>query len=245
MILYTKNLVKHFGEVKAVENVNLSLEEGVITSLVGPNGAGKTTLINIISGAIPPDNGKIFFIEKDITNLPPYKRAKMGIGRSFQIPALYNNLTVLDNIRIAIISYLGKANKFFYKIDKEVNEKTEEILKIFNFQEKKNLLAQDLSHGDRKLLDVAIAFSLNPKLVLLDEPTSGVSTSEKREIMNTIYNVIKERKVTALIVEHDMDVVFSYSDEIIVMHEGEIIAKGEPSKIKEDKNVEHILLGVE
>ncbi|MEM3130186.1 MAG: ABC transporter ATP-binding protein [Nitrososphaerota archaeon] len=245
MILYIKNLVKHFGEVKAVENVNLSLEEGVITSLVGPNGAGKTTLINIISGAILPDKGKIFFYEKDITNLPPYKRAKMGIGRSFQIPALYNNLTVLDNIRIAIISYLGKANKLFNKIDNEINEKTEEILKIFNFQEKKNLLAQDLSHGDRKLLDVAIAFSLNPKLVLLDEPTSGVSTSEKREIMNTIYNVIKEKRVTALIVEHDMNVVFSYSDEIIVMHEGKIIAKGEPSKIKEDKNVEHILLGVE
>ncbi|MEM2929075.1 MAG: ABC transporter ATP-binding protein, partial [Nitrososphaerota archaeon] len=235
----------HFGEVKAVENVNLSLEEGIITSLVGPNGAGKTTLINIISGAIPLDNGKIFFYEKDITNFPPYKRAKMGIGRSFQIPALYNNLTVLDNIRVAIISYLRKANKLFNKIDKEIDEKTEEILKIFNFQEKKNLLAQDLSHGDRKLLDVAIAFALDPKLVLLDEPTSGVSTSEKREIMNTIYNVIKEKKVTALIVEHDMDVVFSYSDEIIVMHEGKIIAEGEPAQIKGNKNVEHILLGVE
>jgi branched-chain amino acid transport system ATP-binding protein len=245
MILYTKNLVKHFGEVKAVENVNLSIEEGVITSLIGPNGAGKTTLINIISGAILPDNGKIFFYEKDITNFPPYKRARMGIGRSFQIPALYNNLTVLDNIRVPIISYLGKANKLFHKVDKEINERTEEILKIFNLQEKKNLLAQDLSHGDRKLLDVAIAFALDPKLVLLDEPTSGVSTSEKREIMNTIYNVIKGKKVTALIVEHDMDVVFSYSDEIIVMHEGEIIAKGEPSKIKGNKNVERILLGVE
>jgi branched-chain amino acid transport system ATP-binding protein len=245
MILYTKNLVKHFGEVKAVENVNLSIKEGIITSLVGPNGAGKTTLINIISGAILPDSGKIFFHEKDITNFPPYKRARMGIGRSFQIPALYNNLTVLDNIRVAIISYLGKANKLFHKVDKEINERTEEILKIFNLQEKKNLLAQDLSHGDRKLLDVAIAFALDPKLVLLDEPTSGVSTSEKREIINTIYNVIKGKKVTALIVEHDMDVVFSYSDEIIVMHEGEIIAKGEPSQIKGDKNVERILLGVE
>ena len=245
MILYTKNLVKHFGEVKALENVNLSLEKGTITSIVGPNGAGKTTLINVISGTIPPDKGKVFFMNKDITALLPYKIARMGIGRSFQIPAIYNGLTVLDNVRVAIISRLGKANKIFHKIDKEINEKANEILEIFGFLEKKNLLAQDLSHGDRKLLDVAIAFALDPKLVLLDEPTSGVSTSEKSIIMNTIHNVIKEKGVTALIVEHDMDIVFSYSNKIIVMHQGEIIAEGKPSQIKEDKNVERILLGVE
>ena len=242
----TKGLTKFFEDFKAVDNVNLTLYEGTITSLVGPNGAGKTTLLNMISGVIKPTKGKIYFMGKDITGLPPYKIVKMGIARGFQLPNVCNYLTTLDNVRIAILSHMGKVRNLFSSVDKdkEVYNKAVEILKIFGLYEKKDLLAQDLSHGDRKLLDVAMAFALEPKLILLDEPTSGVSTSEKRKIMSTIERVIRERGITALIVEHDMDIVFSYSDRIVVMHEGKIIADGKPSEIKSDKKVESILLGV-
>jgi len=246
-ILVTKGLTKFFGDFKAVDSVDLTLYEGTITSLVGPNGAGKTTLLNMISGVIKPTRGKIYFMNKDITGLPPYKIVKMGIARSFQLPCVCNDLTTLDNVRIAILSRMGKVRRLFSLVDKdkEVYERAIKILKTFGLYEKKDLLAQDLSHGDRKLLDVAMAFALEPKLILLDEPTSGVSTSEKSKIMRTIEKVIREIGITALIVEHDMDIVFSYSDRIIVMHEGKIIADGKPDEIKSNKRVESILLGVE
>ncbi len=246
-ILVTKGLTKFFGDFKAVDSVDLTLYEGTITSLVGPNGAGKTTLLNMISGVIKPTRGKIYFMNKDITGLPPYKIVKMGIARGFQLPCVCNDLTTLDNVRIAILSHMGKVRRLFSLVDKdkEVYERAIKILKTFGLYEKKDLLAQDLSHGDRKLLDVAMAFALEPKLILLDEPTSGVSTSEKSKIMRTIEKVIREIGITALIVEHDMDIVFSYSDRIIVMHEGKIIADGKPDEIKSNKRVESILLGVE
>jgi len=245
-ILTTENLTKFFGDFKAVDSVSFSLHEGTITSLIGPNGAGKTTLLNMLSGVIRPTHGKIYFMDKDITGLPPHKIVKMGVARGFQLLCVCNNLSTLDNVRIAVLSHMGRIRRVFSPIDRdrEAYQKALEILKTFGLDEKKDLLARDLPHGDKKLLDVAMAFALEPKLILLDEPTSGVSTSEKGKIMSTIEKVIRERGITALIVEHDMDVVFSYSDRILVMHEGKLIADGKPEEIKSDRRIESILLGV-
>ncbi len=245
-ILVARGLTKFFGDFKAVDNVNLTLYEGQIASLVGPNGAGKTTLVNLISGVLPPSSGRILFLGRDVTKLPSYKRVKMGITRSFQIPLVCNQLTVFDNVRLGVLSRMGRTRRMLKRVDaeKEASEKALEILRVFGLESKKDLLAQELAHGERKLLDVAMAFTLEPKLVLLDEPTSGVSTREKNQVMKVITNVIREKGITALIVEHDMDVVFSYSDRIIVMNEGRIIADGPPDEIKGNELVESVLLGV-
>jgi len=244
-ILVTRNLKKYFGEVHAVDGVNLSILEGEVAFIIGPNGAGKTTFLNLLCKWLEPDEGKIFFMGKDVTKMPPYKLTKMGIGRSFQLVNLYDTLTVFDNIRVAVISRLGRSGKIFSLVDrdKEVAKETEEILKTFGLSDKKDLLASELPHGDRKLLDVAIPFALKPKLLLLDEPTSGVSTEEKDPVMKTIVSAVKAAGTTALIIEHDMSIVFSYSDRVIAMHEGKILADGKPKEVQENKLVKTLIMG--
>ncbi len=245
-ILVAEKLTKFFGDFKAVDNVSLTLYEGQTASLVGPNGAGKTTLVNLISGAIPPSSGRVYFMGVDITKKSFHERARLGVARSFQIPLVCNELTVLDNVRLGVLSRMGRSRRMLRNVnsEKEASREAEEILRVFKLESKKNLLAKELAHGERKLLDVAMALTLKPKLVLLDEPTSGVSTREKNEVMKVIVDVLRKNGVTALIVEHDMDVVFSYSDRIIVMSEGRIIADGTPEEIKGNKVVESVLLGV-
>jgi len=246
-ILEVSGLKKYFGEVKAVDGVNFAIKKETITSIIGPNGAGKTTLLNLISGMLKPDAGKVVFMGKNITKMPPYKIAKLGIGRSFQLVSVYDGLTVFDNIRIPILSRMGKTKSMVSLLERDVKVKEEanEILELFGLFDKKDVLAGELPHGDRKLLDVAIAFALNPKLVLLDEPTSGVGVREKRHVMDVIEKAVREKGVTAIIVEHDMDIVFSYSDRIIVMHQGKILADGSPGEIKENEEVKTVILGGE
>ncbi|HEW93421.1 ABC transporter ATP-binding protein [Candidatus Geothermarchaeota archaeon] len=247
MILRVEDLAKYFGEVRAVDHITFGIDSGTITSIVGPNGAGKTTLINLISGALKPDSGDIYYNNINIKGMPPYKISKLGIGRSFQIPHIYLNLTTLDNVLVSLYSIKGLTRSMVrdsYSFKDELS-RAEAILNMFGLLEKKDMYVYELPHGDRKLLDIAMAFALNPKLVLLDEPTSGVSSREKRRVMKIVDDAIREQGVTALIVEHDMDIVFSYSDKIIVMHQGKIIAEGVPDEIKGDKTVESVLLGGE
>ncbi len=246
-MLRVENLTKYFGEVHAVDNVSFTLEEGGVTSVVGPNGAGKTTLINLISGAIKPDAGRIYYKGRDITGYPPSKISRIGIARSFQIPHIFLRMTVLDNILIPLFSRKGLSRNLIKRATDypEVLKSAEDILGSFGLWEKRNFLANELPHGDRKLLDIAMALAMEPELVLLDEPTSGVSIREKSRIMEIVEEAIRERGVTALIVEHDMDIVFSYSEKIIVMHQGKILAMGSGEEIKRNKEVESILMGGE
>lgn len=244
-MLRTAGLKKHFGYVRAVDGVDIELKKGEIVSLIGPNGAGKTTLVNLITGLLRPDAGKVFCEGEDVTDLPSYERAKRGIARSFQIITLYEGLTVLDNVRVAIFSRLGKTKKMFSLADNDlqVKEETLEILETFGLRGRECALPRELSHGDRKLLDVAIAFSLKPKVILLDEPTSGVSRREKMAVMDTMISVMRSKGITTMIVEHDMDVVSQYSDRTLVMHEGKIIAEGTPIEISKNREIRHILFG--
>lgn len=246
VILETINLKKYFGEVRAVDNVNLKVERGEFVFIIGPNGAGKTTLVNLISRWLKEDSGRIKFMNQDITPLDCVEVSRLGIVRSFQLVNIFDNLTVLDNVRICILSRMGRSKRILSLLDrdKEVLEEALNILERFDLLDKKDFLASELPHGDRKLLDVAMSFSLKPKLLLLDEPTSGVSTADKRVIMDYIRKVAKEEDITTIIVEHDMDIVFGYSERVLVMHEGKIIADGPPEEIRNDENVKRIMTRV-
>jgi branched-chain amino acid transport system ATP-binding protein len=244
-ILEVRELKKSFGELIAVNKVSFNIEEGEVVAIIGPNGAGKTTLINLISRWIKEDEGIIKFLGKDIKYAGPIQALEMGISRSFQIPRVFGKMSVLDNIRLAITSKEKKSKKIlsFFESDKNIKERAIEILEKFNLLEKMNLFADELPHGDKKLLDVAIAFSLNPKLLLLDEPTSGVSAAEKTRVMNRIIDTIRKENITTILVEHDMDVVFEYSSRILVMNEGKIIADDTPERILNNDLVKQIMGG--
>ncbi|MEE8512514.1 MAG: ABC transporter ATP-binding protein [Acidiferrobacterales bacterium] len=244
-LLRTQMLKKHFGDTRAVDGVDFVVNEGEFLSLVGTNGAGKTTLVNLISAYLQPDSGQIFFQDRDITSLPVADRIKAGIARSFQLVNLFDDLSAFDNVALAIFSREGKTHNLFALADRDVDvaQETEEVLREFGLDSKRNTVAGDLAQGERKLLDVAVAQALRPKLLFLDEPTSGVSTRDKAEIMDTISSVVRAGKITAVIIEHDMDVVFKYSDRIVVMQEGLILADGSPEEIRQNSEVAAMLLG--
>ena len=244
-LLETINLKKYFGDTHAVDDVNLAIAEAEFISVVGPNGAGKTSLCNVISAHLTPDSGKIIFRGRDVTHSSATERVKAGIARSFQLVNLFDDLTAFDNVALAVFSRDGKIRNMATLADRDrsVNLEADAILDQFGLANKRNEPARDLSQGERKLLDVALAYALRPKLLFLDEPTSGVSTRDKDTIMDTIASVVRSEGITAVIVEHDMDVVFKHSNRIVVMHQGTILAEGTPDAIRNNDNVAMILLG--
>jgi branched-chain amino acid transport system ATP-binding protein len=245
-MLVVDNLKKHFGFVKAVDHVNLEIKEGETVSIIGTNGAGKTTLVNLISGYLKPDSGRILFFDKDITFASPYVRIKLGVGRSFQLVQLFGNTTALDNVRTALFSKYGMIRRGLLPADRysSVTDEAIKILENFNLADKRNLTPTGLSEGDLKILDIAIAFALKSKLLLLDEPTSGVATSDKFKVMDSIISAIRGEKISTLIIEHDMDIVSGYSDRVVVMHEGKVMAEGRPNEIMENKEVKAVVFGI-
>jgi branched-chain amino acid transport system ATP-binding protein len=244
-LLATQRLKKHFGETRAVDGVDFAVDAGEVLALIGSNGAGKTTLVNLISGLIRPDAGRILFDGADVTSLPVYDRIRAGIARSFQLVNLFDQLTTLDNVALSIFSREGKTRRLMALADRDeaVREEAMEVLHVFGLEGKAAMLAGGLAQGERKLLDVAVAYALRPRLLFLDEPTSGVSTREKAPIMDTITAVVRSGKITPVIIEHDMDVVFKYSDRIVVMHQGTILADGTPEQIRLNETVTITLLG--
>jgi branched-chain amino acid transport system ATP-binding protein len=245
VLLKTVNLRKQFGETRACDGVNFVVNRGEFLSLVGSNGAGKTTLVNLISAHLHPDSGRILLEDRDITFTTVTDRIKAGIVRSFQIVNLFDGLSVFDNVALSIFSRDGKAMQMAALADHdyEVRREAIEVLGEFGLTDKIEVSAGDLAQGERKLLDVAVAYALRPRLLFLDEPTSGVSTHEKAQIMDTVSSVVRRGMVTAVVIEHDMDVVFRYSDRIVMMHEGSFLADGTPDEIRANKDVASILLG--
>jgi branched-chain amino acid transport system ATP-binding protein len=245
ILLKTVNLRKQFGETRACDGVNFVVNRGEFLSLVGSNGAGKTTLVNLISAHLQPDSGQILLDDRDITFTTVTDRIKAGIVRSFQIVNLFDGLSVFDNVALSIFSRDGKAVQMAALADHdyEVRREVIEVLGEFGLMNKIEVSAGDLAQGERKLLDVAVAYALRPRLLFLDEPTSGVSTHEKAQIMDTVSSVVRRGMVTAVVIEHDMDVVFHYSDRIVMMHEGSFLADGTPDEIRANKDVASILLG--
>ena len=244
-LLETKELSKSFGETHAVDNVDFQIQEGEVLSLIGSNGAGKTSMVNLISGLLHPDSGRIVFRGQDITTLPVHGRIKAGIARSFQIVNLFDELTLHDNVALSIFSRRGMTRRLFTLADRhhEVWDEALEILRQFGLEAKRSELAGVISQGERKLLDVAVAYALKPQLLFLDEPTSGVSTREKAPIMDVISAIVRSHRITAVVIEHDMDIIFKYSDRIVVMHQGKILASGSPEEIRRNETVKDAVFG--
>jgi branched-chain amino acid transport system ATP-binding protein len=246
-LLRTERLKKYFGDTRAVDGVDFTVNEGEFLSLVGTNGAGKTTLVNLISAFLFPDSGRIFIGERDITYAPVDERIRAGIARSFQLVNLFDELSVLDNVALSIFSREGKTNRIFALAERDAAVMAEalDLLGQFGMGGKAQALAGGLAQGERKLLDVAVAYALHPKLLFLDEPTSGVSTRDKAQIMDTVASVVRGGRITAVVIEHDMDVVFKYSDRVAVMHEGRFLADGPPEEIRRNRDVATYLLGTD
>jgi branched-chain amino acid transport system ATP-binding protein len=246
-LIRTEQLKKYFGVVSATDNIDLTLDKGKLTSIIGPNGAGKTTLINLLTGNILPDSGKVFFKGEEITFLPIHKRVKKGICRSFQIMNIFPKLTVYENLQIPILSYLNRSMKFFRPANchADANERVEHLLKEIGLQDKKGLPAGTLSHGDQRLLEIGLAMAPEPKLLFLDEPTAGMNPVERVKVLENIRRLSIEKESTFVIVEHDMDIVFSLSDRIVVLHRGQILADGTPNEIKQNEDVRKVYLGEE
>jgi len=241
-ILRTEQLTKNFGGLTAVHQVNFVLEEGKLQSIIGPNGAGKSTFFKMISGEHIPSSGKIWFKGEDITGLPQHVISHRGIATSYQITNIFPRLSTFENVRIAAQSRKTSYN-FWTRADRhdDINEKTIEILETVRLIDKKDILAANLSHGDQRHLEIAIALGTNPVILLLDEPTAGLNPAETMETMNLIKEIAKGLSV--ILVEHKMKVIMSISEKITVLHEGQVIANGKPEEIQENETVRKVYLG--
>jgi ABC-type branched-subunit amino acid transport system ATPase component len=244
-LLQTAKLTKYFGDTHAVDQVDFTIGESEVLALIGSNGAGKTSLVNLISGLIQPNSGQIFFRGANVTHQSVHGRIQAGIARSFQIVNLFDELTVLDNVALSIFSREGMTRRLFSLADHQsaVWQEALDILRQFGLESKSSALAGGISQGERKLLDVAVAYALKPRLLFLDEPTSGVSTREKAPIMDVISSIVRSHKITAVVIEHDMDIIFKYSDRIVVMNQGVILASGSPEEIRSNEMVKDAVFG--
>lgn len=241
-ILELKEVCKSFGGLLAVNKVNLSVGKGELRALIGPNGAGKTTLLNLINGVLPVSSGNIFFKGKEITNFSPYRISHLGIARTLQITSLFSGLTVYENIWTAVQS----RKKFFNPLIragkwKDVEEKTEFMLELTGLKDKARLVCSELSYGDQRVLEMGIALSTDPALLLLDEPTAGLNSQESMALVKKMRSMLTGQ--TIILVEHDMEVVMELADNISVLHYGSIIAEGPPEAIRENEEVKKVYLG--
>lgn len=244
-ILEIKDVRKYFGGVKAVDGVAINVEPKEVRAVIGPNGAGKSTLLNVVCGRYPPTSGSIIFNGKEITGLDPHKISRLGIGKSFQVTNIFEGLTVYENIQIPVISFAGRGMNFYRPMRNftDIREKVLILAEAVGLEDKLDFPCSALSHGERRHLEIALALAGEPKVLILDEPTAGMTPFESRQTMELIKKLSEERGVTIVFAEHDMDVVFGASDKITVMHQGKIIAEGNPDEIRKDDLVKRVYLG--
>jgi len=244
-LLELEDVSIQFGGHTAVDRVSLQIPVNQFTSIAGPNGAGKTTLFNLISGQLQPTTGKILFKGKDITKLPPHKRTQLGLGRSFQITNVFPNLTVLENVRLAVqaqqqIGYKLLASNI---LDKQQAEKATFWLEQVNLRYKTNDLAVTLTHGEKRKLEIAIILALETDILLLDEPTAGMSIEEVPAILDLIMKIKAESQRTVLLIEHKMDMLMNLSEKLVILNQGQLIAEGNPEEIMNNPIVQLAYLG--
>ncbi|MCA9962518.1 MAG: ABC transporter ATP-binding protein [Chloroflexota bacterium] len=245
IILETRNLRREFGALIAVADVSIQVKAHSLHSIIGPNGAGKTTFFNLLSGNIEPTSGQVFYKGQDITRLPLYKTAHLGIGRSFQITNIFPSLTVLENIRLASQA-LGKDNFRLlrsYRHFKQYEERAWEVIEQVGLQERALMPARTLPHGDQRKLELGMILAPDPELLLLDEPTAGMASEQVPELMALIQQIQMAGDKTVMLVEHNMNVVMNVSDKITVMHYGQVLAEGTPAEISANETVQQAYLG--
>ncbi|MEW9180313.1 ABC transporter ATP-binding protein [Bacillus mycoides] len=244
-LLETKNLCVSFGDHHVIKDVNLTVQKGKLISIIGPNGAGKTTLFNLLSGQIYPTKGEVYFKGQEITNLSISDRTRLGIGRSFQLTNIFLELTVLENVRLSVQSFVQDYYSFFpssAKFKQQVGE-ARRFLKTVLLHEKEHVLAKDLAHGEKRKLELAMLLALKTDVLLLDEPTAGISVEEVPAILQVIENIKKHPESTIVLIEHKMDMVLGLSDHLIVLFHGELLAEGLPEEMMKDERVQSAYLG--
>jgi len=244
-ILELQGIYKDFEGLEVLFGINLGIQQGERHAIIGPNGAGKSTIFNIITGKYLPSKGKVFFKGLDVTGTSPYKLNRHGLARSFQITNIFRTMTVFQNVRNAILSRNKIRYNLFSRLDrmKNIQEQTEKVLEQIGLQDRKDVLAGLLSYGQQRALEIGLTIATEPELILLDEPTAGMSSEETREAVKLIGRVTQGK--TLIIVEHDMEVVFSLADRITVIYYGEILASGPPDEIRQNQKVKDAYLGEE
>ncbi|MGE5264823.1 MAG: ABC transporter ATP-binding protein [Acidobacteriota bacterium] len=242
-MLRVESVEKSFDKFKALDRTSLIVPDHSIVAVIGPNGAGKTTLFNVISGQLKPDRGKIWFDEQEIGGLPPYTICHRGISRSFQIANIFPRLTVFQSIQIAVLAQQKKSTNLFQPSQNLAAIETNEILEKVGLQDQPERLAGTLSHGDQRVLEIAIALGSQPHLLILDEPTAGMSPEETAATMNLVKQLAHEQGLTILFCEHDMEIVFSVAHSIMVMRHGQTIIQASPDQVKQNQDVQEAYLG--
>ena len=242
-VLETKQAYKAFEGFVAINGVSIDLKKGEKHAIIGPNGAGKTTLFNLITGHLRVDSGTVTFEGRDITGIPPHKIVKLGLARSFQRINIYPRMTVFENVQVALIARDGRSFHLFTLGHGLNREESAELLELVGLTAEAEELAGELAYGKQKQLELAISLASNPRVLLLDEPTAGMSPAETVEAIKLIEEITEARGLTLLFTEHDMGVVFGISDRISVLHHGELIFSGEPDHVREDPEVRRVYLG--
>ena len=242
-MLEVRGVSKAFDGFEAVAGVSLSVGRGQIAAIIGPNGAGKTTLFNLVTGHLRPDAGAVLLEGRDITGLPPYRVCRLGMGRSFQRTNIFPRLTVFQNVQAAFLSHNGRGLDLLSRVERLYRDETNALLASLGLLERGGEISGFLSHGAQKQLELGIALASEPRVLLLDEPTAGMSATETREAIQLISRIARERELTLLFTEHDMDVVFSIAQRITVLHQGRVIAEGAPAEVRGDPEVRRVYLG--
>jgi len=243
MMLTVEKVKKSFDGFVAVNGVSFSVQKGELCSIIGPNGAGKTTLFNLITGHLPVDEGKLIFKGIDITHMPSHRICRLGMGRSFQRTNIFPRLTVFQNIQAAVLAHRGESFNFFKPVDSFFRAETQTILERVGLKDYGETVSGSLSYGFQKQLELGIALASEPELLLLDEPTAGMSAKETHQTIELIGRITREEGLTLLFTEHDMEVVFSISQRIMVLHQGRLIAEGTPEEVRNNPDVRKVYLG--
>ncbi len=244
-LLQVRGLRKSFAEFAAVAGVDLAIPEGGITAIIGPNGAGKTTLINLLTGKLLPDAGQVTFAGVDVTRLPTSARVRAGMSRTFQVTNIFPRLSTGENVAVPLLGLAGQALNPLRRIDKlqDVHQAVVRLLGEVGLEGRDLIPAAQLSHGDRRLLEIAMALATSPRLLLFDEPTAGMGSGERERVLGQIRRLAAGGKLTILLIEHDMELVFGLAGRIVVLHQGKVIADAPPQAIREDARVRDIYLG--
>jgi branched-chain amino acid transport system ATP-binding protein len=242
-VLETRGLAKSFGGVQAVAGVDLAMPRGEIRALIGPNGAGKTTFFNMLTGQLEADAGEVRLKGERLSGLPPHAVWRRGVSRTFQITATFLTLTSLENVQVALQSHRRRTYSLFARADRIERDAAATLLGQVGLEAQATRPAGVLAYGDLKKLELALALANRPEVLLLDEPTAGMAPAERGQLMTLIQGIARERELTVLFTEHDMDVVFSVADRIMVLHQGRVIAEGRPDDVRADAQVQRVYLG--
>jgi branched-chain amino acid transport system ATP-binding protein len=242
-MLEVRQIRKSFGGFTAVDSVSFEVPAQSVMAIIGPNGAGKSTLFNLLTGHVRADGGSVALNGSDITGAAPHAICRKGVGRSFQHTNVFGKLTVFQNVQAALIAHGRKSHDFWSRADGLLREETNALLASLGLAGQADTIADEMSHGNKKQLELGIALASDPKLLLLDEPTAGMSATETQEAIALLERVVAERKLTLLFTEHDMDVVFQIAQKIGVLHQGKLISEGTPAEVRNDAEVRRVYLG--